>query len=130
MNDKVRFELEIPITVSPQLLYQYISTSSGLAEWFADDVTSRGEYFCFVWDEEVQKAKMSIKKSSEKIRFKWLDEQDKETGDYFEFKIQEDELTKDVSLVVVDFAEKDDIDGAKLLWNTQIAELKHILGAS
>lgn len=130
MSDKVKFELEIPITVSPQLLYQYISTSSGLAEWFADNVTSRGEVFCFVWDEEVQKAKMSVKKSSERIRFKWLDEQDKETGDYFEFKIQEDELTKDVSLVVVDFARKDDLEGAKQLWNTQIVDLKHILGAS
>ena len=43
MSDKIKFELEFPIQASPQLLYQYISTPSGLSEWFADNVNSRGE---------------------------------------------------------------------------------------
>ncbi len=47
MDQKVRYEIEFPINSSPQLLYQYISTPSGLAEWFADDVNSRGGIFYF-----------------------------------------------------------------------------------
>lgn len=130
MEDKIKYELEFPLTVSPQLLYQYISTASELAEWFADNVNSRGEVFTFIWDGEEQKAKISIKKSVEKVRFRWLDENEKEDEYYFEFRIQEDELTKDVSLVVTDFAEKDDLDSSKQLWETQIADLKQVLGSA
>ncbi len=130
MEDKVKYELEFPLTVSPQLLYQYISTASELAEWFADNVNSRGEVFTFIWDGEEQKAKISIKKSVEKVRFRWLDENEKEDEYYFEFRIQEDELTKDVSLVVTDFAEKDDLESSKQLWETQIADLKQVLGSA
>ncbi|HUH50636.1 MAG TPA: START-like domain-containing protein [Flavobacterium sp.] len=130
MEDKIKYEMEFPLTVSPQLLYQYISTASELAEWFADNVNSRGEVFTFIWEGEEQKAKISIKKSVEKVRFRWLDENEKEGEYYFEFRIQEDELTKDVSLVVTDFAEEGDLEGSKQLWETQIADLKQVLGSA
>jgi hypothetical protein len=45
MDLKVRYEIEFPINSSPQLLYQYISTPSGLSG-FADNVI-RGEFFAF-----------------------------------------------------------------------------------
>lgn len=48
MESKIRYELEFPINSSPQLLYQYISTPSGLQEWFADTVNSRGEFSLFL----------------------------------------------------------------------------------
>jgi len=48
MEVKVKYELEFPIHASPSLLYQYISTPSGLSEWFADNVNSRGEIFTFI----------------------------------------------------------------------------------
>ncbi len=130
MSEKIKYEMEFPITASPQLLYQYISTSSGLAEWFADNVNSRGEIFTFIWDGEAERAKISTKKSSERVKFRWIDENDNETNYFFEFRIQEDELTKDVSLVVTDFAEEDEIEEAKQLWESQIADLKLVLGSS
>lgn len=130
MSEKIKYEMEFPITVSPQLLYQYISTSSGLSEWFADNVNSRGEIFSFIWNNEEEKAKISTKKSSEKVKFRWLDENEEETSYYFEFKIQEDELTKDVSLVITDFAEEDEIEEAKQLWESQVADLKQVLGSA
>lgn len=130
MSEKTKYEMEFPITASPQLLYQYISTSSGLAEWFADNVNSRGEIFTFIWDGEAERAKISTKKSSERVKFRWIDENDNETNYFFEFRIQEDELTKDVSLVVTDFAEEDEIEEAKQLWESQIADLKLVLGSS
>jgi uncharacterized protein YndB with AHSA1/START domain len=129
MSQKVRIEMEIPIHSSPMLLYQYISTPSGLAEWFADNVNSRGEMFTFFWDDESQKAKLVSKKTGERVKFKWLDENDKDTEYFFELKILEDEITKDVSILVVDFAEEDEIEETKQLWANQINDLKHTIGS-
>ena len=63
MDDKVKFEIEFPIQASPQLLYQYISTPSGLSEWFSDNVNSRGELFTFIWDDSEEQAKLIAKKT-------------------------------------------------------------------
>jgi hypothetical protein len=65
MMDKVKFELEFVIQSSPQLLYQYLSTPSGLSEWFADNVNSRGETFNFIWDGSEEQAKLLKRKSDE-----------------------------------------------------------------
>lgn len=129
MDVKSRYELEFPINSSPQLLYQYISTPSGLSEWFADNVNSRGEFFTFIWDGSEENARLSSKKSGEKIKFRWIDDNNKDTDYFFELRILEDEITKDVSLMVIDFAVEDEIDEAKLLWENQISDLKHVIGS-
>lgn len=129
MDVKVKYEIEFPLNSSPQLLYQYISTPSGLSEWFADNVNSRGEFFTFIWDDMQQKARLTSKKSGEKVKFRWVDEKDEDTDLYFELRILEDEITKDVSLMVVDYADEDELDAAKLLWENQIADLKHVIGS-
>ena len=79
---------------------------------------------------EEQRAKVIANKSAEKVRFRWLDEHNNESDIFFEFKIQEDELTKDVSLVVTDFADEEELEEAKQLWETQIADLKLVLGSA
>ena len=129
MEVKIKYELEFPINSSPQLLYQYISTPSGLSEWFADNVNSRGEYFTFIWNDSEEKARVASKKSGEKIKFRWIDEDNKDTDYFFELKILEDELTKDVSLMITDYAEEDSLNEAALLWENQIADLKHVIGS-
>ena len=129
MDEKVKFELEFPIHASPQLLFQYLSTPSGLSEWFADNVNSRGELFTFIWDDSEEQAKMLTKKSGERIKFRWMDDED-DNSVYFEMRIQVDEITKDVSIMVTDFAEKDEMDEAKMLWENQISDLKHVLGSA
>jgi uncharacterized protein YndB with AHSA1/START domain len=83
MKSKVKYELEFPIHSSPQLLYQYIITPSGLSEWFSDNVNSRGEYYTFIWDDSEENAKLVSKKTGEKVKFKWLDEDGKDTEYYF-----------------------------------------------
>ena len=129
MDTKVRYELEFPLNSSPQLLFQYISTPSGLSEWFADNVNSRGEFFTFIWDGSEEKARLSAKKTDEKVKFRWIDEDNKDTDFYFELRILEDEITKDVSLMVTDYAAEEDLDEVKLLWESQISDLKHVIGS-
>ncbi|MFT3793932.1 START-like domain-containing protein [Flavobacterium sp.] len=129
MEPKARYELEFPINSSPQLLYQYISTPSGLQEWFADNVNSRGEFFTFIWDDTEENARLTSKKTGEKVKFRWIDEDKKDTDYFFELRILEDEITKDVSLMVIDFAQEDEISEATLLWENQISDLKHVIGS-
>jgi uncharacterized protein YndB with AHSA1/START domain len=128
MTDRIQFEMEFPIQVSQKLLYQYISTPSGLSEWFADNVNSRGESFIFIWDDSEESANLVSKKMPEKIRFQWID--DKDTDYYFELRIQFDEITKDVSLIVTDFAEDGELEESKMLWTNQVSDLKKVLGSS
>ena len=127
MSNKIKFELEFPIQASPQLLFQYISTPSGLSEWFADNVNLRGELFTFIWDDSEEQAKLLTKKNGERVKFKWLDD---DTNSYFEIRIQVDGITKDVSLMVTDFAEEDEVEETKMLWDNQISDLKKVLGSS
>jgi len=128
MSDKIKFELEIPIQASPQLLYKYISSASGLSEWFADNVNSRSELFTFIWDGSEEQAKLLTKKNGERVKFKWLESDEDQS--YFEIRIQVDGITKDVSLMITDFAEEDEVEESKMLWDNQISDLKQILGSS
>ncbi len=128
MIDKVKYEMEFPIQASPTLLYQYISTPSGLSEWYADDVNSRGELFTFIWDGSEEEAKLLSKKNGERVKFRW--EVDDETPYYFEIRIQVDEITKDVSIMITDFAEEDEVEEGKMLWDNMMSDLKQVLGSN
>ena len=122
-----KFVMEFVIQASPKLLFNYIATPSGLSEWYADNVNSRGEVFIFIWDRAEERAHMLKKKNEDYIRFRWEESEDDDV--YFEFKIEVDEITKDLSLFVTDFAEEDEVEEAKMLWENQIGDLKQILGS-
>jgi uncharacterized protein YndB with AHSA1/START domain len=130
MSTKKSFSIEYAFHASKQLLFQYLSTPSGLGEWFADNVNSRGEDFTFIWNDAEESAKLIQKKNNERVRFQWEDDFEEENDCYFEFKIQVDDLTNDVSLIVTDFAEEDEIEESKMLWDNSITSLKQILGSS
>ncbi len=118
----IEFEMKrIPVA----LLWTYISTASGLKEWFADAVEARGKEFVFTWNKFPQTAhQVSIRLGSH-IRFRW---DDGPSRDYFELRIVVNELTDETTLVVTDFAEADDIEDSKELWATQIEGLRRALG--
>ncbi|GGG10143.1 hypothetical protein GCM10011344_08530 [Dokdonia pacifica] len=129
MSDKIKYEMEFVIRASPNLLYQYMATPSGMSEWFADNVNSRGELYTFIWDGSEEQAKLITKKSNERIRFRWLEDEEDGEDYYFELRIQVDEITKDVSLIITDYAEEDEVDEGKMFWDNQISELKHVIGS-
>jgi len=130
MSIKKSFSIEYDFHASPQLLFQYLSTPSGLSEWFADNVNSRGERFTFIWDDSEETALLLQKKNNDKVKFQWQNDEEDDGEYYFEFKIQVDEITKDVSLIVTDFAEEDELEESKMLWDNLVSDLKQVLGAS
>ena len=128
MSDLIKYSIEIPINSSVNVLYKRLSTPSGLAEWFADNVNLKNNVFTFFWDDSDQSAKILKKKSNKFVQFKWLDDEEKES--FFEFKIQVDEMTSDVSLIITDFAEdEEDKDEQTMLWEQQIQNLKMAIGS-
>ena len=128
MSELIKYSLEFPINSSVNILYKRLSTPSGLAEWFADDVIVKDKIFAFFWDGSEQEARLLKLKTDQFIRFKWEDNDTKE--DYFEFLIQIDEMTSDVSLIITDFAEDEqDQEEQTNLWSKQISLLKMAIGS-
>lgn len=125
-EEKKKIELEFTIRSSVKILYQCLSTSSGLSEWFADDVTIKKDYAKFEWDGSAEEAKVIARKADSFIRFQFLE--DEGTEYYFELKIKLDPLTNDVALIVTDFADPDEIEEQKLLWESQVNALLQAVG--
>jgi len=128
MSELIKYTLEFPINSSINILYLRLSSPSGLAEWFADDVIIKDNIYTFIWDGNEQSAKLLKKKDNSFIRFKWEDNDTQD--DYFEFFIQVDEMTSDVSLLVTDFAkDKEEEVEQTDLWIKQISILKRAIGS-
>lgn len=125
--EKIKYKLEFPIQSSPSLLFQYISTPSGMAEWYADNVNSRGELYTFMWSDSEEEAMLLSSRPDERVKFRWLEDEDESY--YFEMRIQVDGVTNDVSLIITDFAEEDELEANKMLWENMIANLKQTLGS-
>jgi len=118
--------LEFFLKTSPAVLFSRISTSSGLAEWFADNVKEMGKIFTFIWGDTEQQAIILTRIPNESISFRWLDMD----PDYvFAFNILRDELTGDVALIVTDNVDEDDIEDSRNLWCSQVAKLKQMIGS-
>ena len=121
-----KIQMEFTVRSSPGVLFQRLSTASGLADWFADDVTiDRHGTYHFEWDGSEEEAELVKKKSGEFVIFKWIDRDEEPT---FEFRLKRDPMTRDLALIITDNIEEDEEDEQRLLWETQIGELKRILG--
>ncbi|MCH8904801.1 MAG: hypothetical protein IIA45_12915 [Bacteroidetes bacterium] len=125
MSEKRAYTLEFPIRTNAKILYDFISTSHGLSQWFADHVDNNDGTYVFTWDGNDNTAKIVEVKAPEFIRFKW---EDSAEGEYFEFKIIKNEITGDTALVITDFAAENEKEEQKLLWDSQINTLTLRIG--
>ncbi len=121
-----RIEIEYPVQASTHILFSYLSTSSGLSEWFADKVIEKSDYMIFIWDDTQQAAKVLSVKEDQYIRFRWLDMPE---AIFFEFRIETDDLTTDSALIITDFCEDEkSVESTRKLWDSQIEKLFNALG--
>jgi uncharacterized protein YndB with AHSA1/START domain len=124
---RLKFELEYTLNCSPKVLFSRLCTPEGLGEWFAEKVNVDGDLFSFFWDNSESKARLAALKDNKLVRFEWIDMEDEETN-YFEFRIIIQELTGDLALIIHDFSEPDEKEDSISLWDSQINDLKRILG--
>lgn len=126
MSKKVLYTLEYPVRCSPRILYDFLVTPAGLQEWFADKVDERDGVFSFTWNGNTDKAQLIESEEDKFVRFHWLASNKDE---YFEFSIDKSEVTNQTILVIKDFADKKDIKDQSQLWEYQVKDLFHRLGA-
>lgn len=128
MSERQKVELEYLLKTSPKILYNMISTPSGLSEWFADNVNIRDNTMTFFWEGSEEKAKVLAKVKDQFIRFQW--DYDEGEDVYFELRIKIDAITREVALIVTDFPEAgDDEESVSGLWESQVDDLRRVLGA-
>jgi uncharacterized protein YndB with AHSA1/START domain len=127
MSKKQLFTLEYPVRSSPSILFEFLSTPAGLGEWFADKVDENKEHvFSFTWNDSTEKAELVEMQENKFVRFHWLHAPKDE---YFEFQIEKSEVTNQTILVIKDFAEKKEIADQSRVWEFQIKDLFHRIGA-
>jgi len=125
--EKEKFELEYQLkSTSINVLWNMISTSHGLSEWFSKAVHVTGEKYVFSWHDHEETAYLLKDKPLEYIRFQW--ERDENTEYYFELCIVKHELAAHLSLLVTDFAELADKEDEIRLWDKLITDLRRKLG--
>jgi len=125
-REKIRLEYLLNAT-SKNILWSAISTPTGLEDWFADKVVSNDKIVEFHWGKTEQRdAEITAIRAYSFIRFRWLD--DENERDYFEIKMNYNELTGDFVLEITDFAEPDEVEDMKELWDSQVNKLRRTCG--
>jgi uncharacterized protein YndB with AHSA1/START domain len=127
MSKKQLYTLEYPVRCSPTILYEFLSTSSGLQEWFADHVDDQDNIFSFSWEGSEETAEVLDKEEDKFIRFHWSHAPKEE---FFEFSIEKSEVTNQTILVIKDFADKKEIKDQSRLWDHQVKDLFHRIGSN
>lgn len=124
--DKVKYVGEFEFNASKKMLYPYLNSASGLAQWFADDVNiTSDKTFVFLWDGQENKAKIATSRLNEQVKFKFIS--DDEDPNYVEFLLDKNELTGSVYLQVTDYSDMD-AEEAEDLWTSLVHDLKEIVG--
>lgn len=123
---KEKFTLEYDMRSTPvSMLWSYIATANGLKEWFADDAKMNGKEVVLIWNGVEQGLSIVGLRTEKYIRYRWSEDTDKT---YFELRIMTSELTGNSVLCVTDFAEPEELQEAKDLWNYQMETLQRQLG--
>ena len=126
---KHKVHYEFPMHCLSEILYEYLATAEGLSEWFADDVTEKGDDFFFSWGGgPAEKATLIRYKPEGFVRFRW--EEDEGTKNFFEMTITIDDITEDLALNITDFCEEGDEEENALYWENLIENLRIKLGAA
>ncbi|MFD2245031.1 START-like domain-containing protein [Pontibacter ruber] len=128
---KTKFVREYPINASAKLLYPYLSTASGLSQWFCDDVVvDPNKVYNFIWDGRSHYAEMTGHRTNRSVRFLFLDDSKQHTSDasYIDFSIESSELTQEQFLKIVDYTDEEDVEELSELWEHLLQNLREIVG--
>ncbi|MDQ3192880.1 MAG: START-like domain-containing protein [Bacteroidota bacterium] len=120
-----KLELEYTIKSSPKILFFFLNSPNGLSEWFCDKINVNENIYTFCWDDEERSAELVGSKKNEHTQFRWLDLPE---DTFFEFRLVVQDITKEVALIITDFEPIEDHENSKLLWDSQVNKLTHLIG--
>ncbi len=124
-----RFEGDFETKASKKMLYPYISTASGLSQWFADDVNiNEDKEYNFIYDDEDHRAKMTSHRVNQFVKFEFIQEGDDDDPSFVEIHLDENEITQSVYIKVIDYSDYEDDQEQFELWQDLVGSLKEILG--
>jgi uncharacterized protein YndB with AHSA1/START domain len=128
---KNKFILEIEIKASPKVIFPYISTASGLQQWFCEKAILNGpQLIDLMWDGDSHPARIATQRLNKSIKYDFIptDPENKDHN-YLEFRIETSELTQATYLKVIDYSENQDNQELTEIWEEFIYKLKVILGS-
>ena len=128
---KNKFVADYQINASKKIVFQYLSTASGLEEWFADNVRiDEDKNYIFNFDNEDHYARLASLRSNAHVKFDFFDPENPDERDhsYIEFKLEENELTQSLFLKVIDYSNEYEEDELEAIWEGLIYKLKEIIG--
>lgn len=124
--ERIKQELEFMLNASPVILYDYISNTSNLAQWFCDDLKVKDrDNYVFSWDTEERKAHIEKRVRGKLIKWSW---EDAPKGEYLEMEVVKDDMTGDVLIKVTDFCDEDEAESNAELWAADIEHLGGVIG--
>lgn len=123
MSDKIEFTIERTFRASPKILFKFLTTPSGLVQWFADHVDKTGDNYSFFWNGSEETATVASINEDEHLKLQWDDEEE-----YILYRIDKSEVTGETILFITDFAEEDEMDDQIQLWESQLDDLTKCMG--
>ncbi|MEZ4901856.1 MAG: START-like domain-containing protein [Spirosomataceae bacterium] len=128
---KFKYSNEYELRASPKMLFPYISTASGLSQWFCEKVNNKPDHnFDFVWDKESHIAEQTSMRLNKSVKFEFINtSEDNRDNNYVEFKIDVSDLSGATYLRITDYSAITDEDELHDFWEGLINNLKEIVGS-
>jgi uncharacterized protein YndB with AHSA1/START domain len=128
---KNQFVADYQLNASKKIVFTYLSTASGLEDWFADEVRiNEDKNYIFYFDGQDHYARLVIVKANLHVRWEFFDPKSSmaESDSFIEFKLDETELTQSLFLKVIDQTNQYEADELEAIWDGMIAKLKETIG--
>lgn len=121
-----KFTLEYIIRSSPSILFEFVTQPTNMAQWFSDYCDSQGDIFIFGWNGSYQRARQAEWLEDDFVKYHW---EDSPKDEFFSFKVYKSDISNETILEVTDFADQKEIKDQTFLWDKQVEDLKHVIGA-
>ena len=121
------FEREYAINAPLRILFPYIASAQGLAQWFCDAARPEaGPRLTMVWDKQNHYAEVVAERPGRSIRYAFLDEhqQPQPDANYLDFTLEASRITQEVFLRVTDYSVHADTQEHLELWEGLVERLR------
>lgn len=129
--NKFKFSTEFELRASPKVLFPYLSTASGLQQWFCEKAINIDSHTLdFIWDGDHHVAKVVSLRLNKSIKFDFVtaDSEEKDHN-YLELRLETSDLTQTTYIKIIDYSENHDEAELQELWDEFVYKLKVIVGS-